>query len=134
MEQFFTRSTANAGVELPLSRPDGTPTEHIIRIRGVHSDAFKLANAESHRRIVAIAAIEDKVERAKAYAEEETRLVASLVSEWTFDMPCTPENVFNFLREAPQIAQEVNRLAAQHKAFTKAVSASSSNSPTASSS
>lgn len=35
MESFFTRENANEGIELPLLLPDGTKTEHWLRIRGV---------------------------------------------------------------------------------------------------
>lgn len=34
MESFFTRENANEGIELPLLLPDGTKTEHWLRIRG----------------------------------------------------------------------------------------------------
>ena len=68
MEAFFTRERANEGVEVPLYTPDGTKSQHWIRIRGVDSDAFREAEANSKRDAFRVASIEDTVERAKAIA------------------------------------------------------------------
>ena len=56
MESFFTRENANEGIELPLLLPDGTKTEHWLRIRGVDADGFRKAEARSKRKMLEIAA------------------------------------------------------------------------------
>lgn len=123
MEEFFTRQQANDGVEFPLSRPDGTPTDHRIRIRGVDSDAFRTAEADSGRRLLEISLEKDKDKANAEFLEEKLKLRASLVVSWSFDKPCTPENVREFLREAPQIADQIDRIANQRSRFFKKGSA-----------
>lgn len=131
MEEFFTRSKANEGMELPLTRPDGTKTEHWIRIRGVDSDAYRKANAESRRHLVKIAALETAEEREAAFDELELELKASLVISWSFEKECTPKNVKEFLREAPQIADAIDQMASRRKYFFASGLSSSSDSPEA---
>lgn len=118
MESFFTRARANEGIELPLDMPDGSPTSHRIRIRGVDSDAFRTAQADSRRRLVEIATASEKVDfDADKMEGERLRMLASLVASWTFEIPCTVENVVSFLREAPQIAQQIDKLSAKRNLF-----------------
>ena len=45
MSAFFTRDRANEGIELPLYLPNGRKSEHWLRVLGVDSDAFRLAEA-----------------------------------------------------------------------------------------
>lgn len=134
MEEFFTRQQANDGIELPLSRPDGTPTDHRIRIRSVDSDAFRAAEAESGRRLLEISLEKDKAKANSEFLEEKLKLRAALVVSWTFDKPCTPESVREFLREAPQIADQIDRIANQRSRFFRKGSAPSTPSPAQSSS
>jgi len=123
--QFFTRQVANEGVDLPLHRPDGSLTDHKIRIRGIDSDAFRKARSDANRRIVDLAAMKDEGERDAAITTEKLNLVAALVVSWTFknedgtDYPCTPENVKAFLSEAPQIADSIDELASRRSLFFK---------------
>jgi len=117
MQEFFTRQLANEGKELPLFLPNGEESEHKIRVLGVDSDKFKTKENESKKIAVELAALEDDEERRKAIEDLQYKLIASLVVDWTFDQECTETNVVNFLREAPQIADEINKFAANRKAF-----------------
>lgn len=119
MEAFFTRERANAGVDLPLALPDGTPTQHVIRIRGVDSDVFKAAEAAQRRRVYEASAEEDKTKMAQILADVMLETRVALVMSWSFADPCTPDNVKKFLLEAPQIAEEIDRLAARRALFFK---------------
>lgn len=123
--QFFTRQRANDGLELPLSLPDGTPTEHKITIYGIDSDAFRRAQADSHRRMLDIAAKGDKAAAEEMVKNEKYILLASLVKAWTFDLPLTVESIANFLAEAPQIADQIDRVASDRRRFFKNGSSSS---------
>jgi len=78
MEAFFTREKANEGIEVPLYLPSGEKSEHWLRIRGVDSDHFRLAEADSRRKAIDIATIEDTLERAKAIADAKLALIAEL--------------------------------------------------------
>ena len=129
MDAFFTRQRANEGVELPLDLPDGTPTRHRIRIRGIDSDHFRTAQAESRRRLVEMATSAERVTlNAEDMESERLKMLASLVASWTFDLPCTIENVVSFLREAPQIAQQIDKLSAKRNIFFRNGSQNSMNS------
>ena len=118
MEEFFTRQRANEGIEFPLDLPDGTPTAHRIRIRGVDSDAFRSAQADSNRRLAELAFKKDKAALDAIDTENErVRLLASLVVSWTFSQPCTPDNVVRLLQEAPQLATQIDRIASKRALF-----------------
>lgn len=125
MQEFYTRQTANEGVQLPLYRPDGTLSEHWLRVRGVDSDHFRRAEAKAKRKAVELAQIEDEQKRAEAVRETELECIAALVAGWSFEQEASLINVVNFLREAPQIADMVNRFAARRAEFFSKKSASS---------
>ena len=125
MEAFFTRERANEGVEVPLYTPDGTKSQHWVRIRGVDSDAFREAEANSKRDAFRVASIEDTVERAKAIQDTKLNLIAALVISWSFEKECTPENIKEFFRQAPQIADAVDQMASKCSLFFAKRSSSS---------
>ena len=135
MESFFTRERANEGIDLPLALPDGSPTQHSIRIRGVDSDAFRAAEAESHRRVMNTKAKEvtDPVTMSKLMADARLDVLAALVITWTFDAPPTKENVVKLLQQAPQIADMIDQLASRRALFFNKGSSPSSPSPASSS-
>ncbi len=118
MEDFMTRAKANEGHKIPLHTPDGKLSPHWIRVRGVDSDSFIKARSRQSRRIGEIAAMPED-EQEEAILEATAEMLASLVAEWSFDMPCTKENVINFLREAPQIAAEIDKFASSRTFFFK---------------
>lgn len=132
IEQFFTREKAEKGKELPLFFPDGSISEHSIFIRGIDSDHFKAAERQSVRRAVDLTEQRKKDELTdeqveKEYEEEKLKLVASLVIRWTLPDDFTEENVIQLLREAPQIKDKINSLAADRKSFFGKGSDSSKN-------
>lgn len=129
MEAFFTRERANEGVEIPLYTPDGTKTQHWIRIRGVDSDVFREAEANSKRDAFRVASMEDSLERAKAIHEAKLNLIAALVISWSFEKECTLENVKEFFRQAPQIADAVDQVASKRALFFAKRSSSSVSTP-----
>jgi len=137
MEAFFTRQKANEGVKLPLALPDGTETDHWLRIRGIDSDAFKAARSESNRAAMDLAAVADtlpKAELESKMTDAKLRLLASLVMGWSFEQDFTEEAVLQFLREAPQIADQIDSLAARRRLFFAQSSTNSTPSPVTSSS
>lgn len=117
MDAFFTRAAANEGIEVPLFLPTGEKSEHTLRIRGVDSDAFRQADAESRRKLMDIVQIEDLIQRQAELDRAQAALIASLVIDWSFDEPCTPEAVIEFFIQAPHIKDAVDQLAAKRKLF-----------------
>ncbi len=117
MQAFFTRERANEGITIPLYLPDGSRSQHHLLIRGVDSDAFRDVEAESKRNAMRLLTIEDPEERKIAIRDEKLTILASLVIDWSFEEDCTPQNIKHFLREAPQIADAIDQLAAKRSLF-----------------
>jgi len=134
MDAFFTRDRANEGIQLPLYTPTGKKTDHWLRIIGVDSDAFRLAEAAAKRDAFRVANIEDKAEQAAEIAAAKRRLIAVLVVAWSFPEPCTPKTVEAFLEKAPQIMDAVDTAASRRALFFAVRSSSSPSTPSASSS
>lgn len=128
MESFFTREKANEGVEFPLYLPTGEITEHSLKVLGVDSDTFRDMDNQCKREI-ATSKESSPEEISKLYRELKLKLVACLVVSWTFDKPCTLENVMDFLRNAPQIADAIDKVASKRSLFFAQESKSSSNTP-----
>lgn len=127
MEEFFTRDRANEGVKVPLHRPDGSKSDHWLLVRGVDSDEFRRAERECKKRFgvveIEAKAIEDTEKRVafkdQKQEEQENQLLSSLIADWSFDKPCTSENVAEFFLQAPQIADAVNKFAGHRALFFK---------------
>ena len=124
MEEFFTRDNANNGIELPLFTPDGGKTEHTMQILGVDSDEFQATELREKRKVMALEAEAKDLkesERAEFFAakqkESELEILVSLISGWTFEQECNHENKLKFLTNAPQIADQINRVAANRRLF-----------------
>lgn len=128
MDEFMTREKANTGHKIPLYAPDGRLTGHWFRVRGVDSDEFNRVRARHTRRVAEVASMPEEADREAAIADAQLEMHAALVADWSFSdpalmgdraMPCTPENVKKFLREAPQIAAEVDKFASRRTFFFK---------------
>jgi hypothetical protein len=118
MDAFHTRTKANEGHKIPLYSADGQLTAHWLRVRGVDSDAFRKAQTRQTRRVAEIAALTPEA-REDAIMDATLEMQAALVAEWSFDMECTHDNVKTFLRDAPQIAAEVDKFASRRTFFFK---------------
>lgn len=114
---FFTRAKANEGERMPLSLPDGTPTDEWLQIRGVDSDEFRHAMDEFRRELLALAALKDEKERAEKTQAAQLKLNAALVSGWSFEAEFSDAALLEFLREAPYVAAEVDRFASDRRRF-----------------
>ena len=124
MEAFNVVEKSNEGAEMPLTLPDGTPTDSYLIIRGQDSKDFRRAQAQSSRKRI------DLMKRAKsknmsaaavAMAEKAitTELVAVLVAGWSFGAEATKENVIAWLKTAPQVEIEIDNFAGERANFFK---------------
>ena len=116
MEAFAIRQRANDGRRVALTLPDGSPTDHWLQIRSQWSDAFRQAREEAMQQVARMAQT-GKSELDAALEQSLLAVRAALVSDWSFDEPCVPDNVRAFLREAPQIAELIDRAGADDQAF-----------------
>lgn len=117
MEQFYTRGKSNEGIVFPLSLPDGSPSEHWIRVCGVDSDRYRVADAKARRAAFDIAQEKDDAKRDEMTEAVKLDVIVAIITEWSFPKPCTPENVREFLKEAPQIRDSVDALAYRRALF-----------------
>ena len=126
LSDFFTRAAQEEGKVVLLSLPDGTPTEHWIKIVGVDSTRFQAANMQYMKKIRDLVELDSQDKRDEESRKLLTELQSYLITDWSFPEKCDKENVTNFLREAPQIASMVDKLSANRKFFlTKSTSDSS---------
>jgi len=114
---FFTRAKANEGERMPLSLPDGTPTDEWLQIRGVDSDHFRHALDEFRRKSLSAASLKDLEEKAEKAEAARLELNAALVIGWSFDAEFSEAALLEFLRESPYIAAEVDRFASDRRRF-----------------
>jgi len=114
---FFTRAKANEGERMPLSLPDGTPTDEWLLIRGVDSDQFRVALDDFRRELLAIASLKDETEKADRAEVARLALNAALIIGWSFDAEFSDVALMEFLRESPYIAAEVDRFASDRRRF-----------------
>lgn len=126
MSDFFTAGPANAGVRVPLFKPDGTPSDQWLHVHGVDSDAFRNAELAKLRKLRELGSKKlSQVEQDNEVRNITRELLASLVSAWSFPEPCTFDNVVNFFRQAPQIEDAVDRFSAKRDNFFKTALTSS---------
>lgn len=115
LEQFFTREKANEGIKLPLSLPDGSPSGHWLMIRHIDCDEFRKKDFEMKRRLVYDS---KKTSFDGVTAEQQAELLSVLIASWSFsDVECNDENKIQLLIEAPQIADEINRVSVINSLF-----------------
>jgi hypothetical protein len=115
--KYFTRARANTGVILKIKTPEGGDAGDWLRVRGRDSDEYHREKTESDRRLVATSALERPADRVAAGIEEDLKTTAILVSEWSFEEPCTFDAVVEFLRESPQIKTSIDMLAFNRDRF-----------------
>lgn len=126
--KYFTRKRSNEGVKMPILSPAGKDEGEWFRVLGTESTVFKAAIVEKDRRLVEIAQLTaDQQEEAKA--EMWTRLTAALVVGWSFDNPCTPEEVIELLNEDRDLATQVNTFVTDRGRFFGEESNSSVSTP-----
>ena len=119
LEDFFCRDRANTERRrLPLRSPQGQFTEHWIEIRSELSDEFR----EEYERIVresarTLAAERDPDRRREILHDRKAALRAALVTDWSFKEPFSRERAVTLLRNAPQIADAVDQMAADGELF-----------------
>lgn len=116
-KNFDVKTLSDAGVKLPIYDLNDRETGHWIKVRGVDSDAFIEANEEAIRARVALEAISDKKEKAKLVKNIRLTLLASLISDWSFDEIAGIGNIVDFLQRSPQVAESIDKFAANRENF-----------------
>lgn len=124
MEQFFTRDKANEGKKLSLLMPDGSKSGEWIKIRSLDSDAYQKAILKRQRLALKLADLDDEDALDDLSQKAGIDVLVSLVADWSFEEPCSEENVRKLLLNAPQIKDAID-VAAHKRAFFYAPSSTS---------
>ena len=133
MQDFFTRKRANEGVRLQLVDGTGNATDAWVIVRGFDSDAYRAAHDSLNRAMARLASVvrtkgADATLFAATQEEKDTEALAeraALVAAWSFEEPCTPAKVAEFLREAPYVSDQVYYFAQERDRFFETCSATS---------
>ena len=117
-ELFYTKPKSDAGIKLQLERPDGTPTDEFLIVRGIDSDAFQQKQIEVRSAILREMKEDESDEHFDAIQQRhKIDLLASLVAGWSFDKKCKLEDVKEFLTNAPHIADKIDSISADRVFF-----------------
>ncbi len=123
MAAFGIMGQSEEGVKLNLTLPDGTETEHWLKVRGADSKAYRTEEARQKRLIVEkLNSKKNKVtpeEELKHMENARLSLLSSTVCGWSFEEECTTENVKSFLKTAPQIMDQIDGFAADRGNFMR---------------
>lgn len=116
MTDFFTRDVANEGKRVPLTFPDGKKSNFFLVVRSQWSDAYQSAKSEAMQRVAAAVAA-GEVDVKAIVEEQKLHALSALVAGWNLPEEFTPENVVTFLRNAPQVASAVDKMASNDRRF-----------------
>lgn len=109
LSRFYTLEQSNTGKVLYLTELDGTKSEDWLRVAGADSDLYEDGLTAEREELSS-----DDVKRVKAAS---VRLYASLVLEWSFDLPCTKENVLELFMNSPFVRRQVIRFVDERQDF-----------------
>lgn len=131
ISDFYTVDEAEEGVKLPLRDKFGKETDEWLLVRGVDSQAFQDHKLEQDRAALELLKETDEKKRRVAILDLKCKTVAGLVKDWSEGFveqhkKPTVSNVAKFFKLAPQIMDEVDKLAGTRTAFFTLKSASSS--------
>lgn len=122
--KYSTVDLSNEGVQMFIKDASGKVTTDWITVLGVDSDAFQTASLKMRGAMLRYFEEKGDTEKddeahSKLVAENKRRMEISCVKAWSFDEPCTPENVADFFRHAPYIATQVDEHASKRALFVK---------------
>lgn len=115
---LYTLNASCVGVPLAIRYPNGQPTGQTINVRGTDSHEFQSAAREKHRQKIEILALPESEQEA-AFEKATLKLMASVVAGWTFEEKATLENVEEFLKNAPDVLEQVDNFCTKRANFFK---------------
>jgi hypothetical protein len=125
---FYTVPKSEAGIRVPLSKPDGSDSGEWLLIVGPDSKAYAKAASELHRAVAAFP--EDAAERAQADAAAYVDYLANLVIGWSFEDDFGSDALRAFLENSPGIAVQIHGIATDRNRFFGPASLPSTPGPT----
>lgn len=118
LESFFTKELSEKGQRVPLRLPNGEETEHWFHLVGTDSDHFRKGVAEINQRYLKEAGkVLTPAESAEQHREKNLLFTALTITEWSFPLPCDEANKLRLLRNAPALAELVDRFSTNRRNF-----------------
>ena len=120
LNSLYTAQAHNAGAEMRLLGPDGSSTDVYLLIAGVDSDVWRKAIRESQR-----AAVERLVAGEASEEKDNATLLSMATLDWRGltdngeEVEFSPEKAEELYRNAPYIADQVDRFIAKRANFTQ---------------
>lgn len=115
---FYVKQEAEEGRRVDLSNADGTPSGHWMVIRSVlsapYEQGFASIKAQALEEVLRLATAGGR-EHARQLDKQQrrqrrARLVASLIADWSLDMPCTETEKTKLLIQAPRLRRQIERV------------------------
>ena len=121
---FYTKPHHNTAIRIEIVAPDGSGKIEWLEILGVESDIFRQSKRDSEIALYAsLSGVTEPEKRLdiinKAKQDDQAKLLARLVTAWSFDEECTFDNVVDLLTNAPFIADSIDMKSSNIKAFIK---------------
>ncbi|WP_341519821.1 hypothetical protein AABC73_14815 [Pseudomonas sp. G.S.17] len=115
---FYVKQEAEEGRRVDLSNADGAPSEHWLVVRSVLSQqyekAFDSIKAQALVQVVELSKAGGKEQALRMDKQQrrarKARLVASLISDWSLDLPCNETEKTNLLIQAPRLRRQIERI------------------------
>ena len=114
---LFTRPVANDGRRVKIPAPDGKETGEWLHIHHVDCDAFRQKRADVFAAAAVMGSNATEAERAKRHADALLELTASTVSAWSLEDEFSQEAMVELLRNAPYLADWLDRKASDAATF-----------------
>ncbi|MDC1268156.1 hypothetical protein N8Z76_00325 [Gammaproteobacteria bacterium] len=115
---FFTADLSNEGVKIPMMLPDGTKSEHWMRVRGTDSEHFKIGSTKINQRFLKDAGkAKTDIEKFRQRENKNLAFVSLLISEWSFPEKCNEVEKVKFLRKAPAIVEAIDLFGSDRSNF-----------------
>jgi hypothetical protein len=121
-DYYLDEQKLDEGVRLPLRDKDNRLTADWLQVRYAYSDSY-------HAAVTAAMRAEYVPGESVADTEMEHRFRHLLVTGWSFDEPCTPDEVKAFFRRNPRVAAAVVETSMRTGLFFPDTAAPSSTGP-----
>jgi len=128
LADFNTRDRAEEGTRVDLLLPNGSPSGEWVQVRSYMATVAQQARFDVERR---------RAEKGDKLSYDDTQRLeaesrAALVKAWSFEDPCTPENVKAWLYNSQTVANQIMVVATQDERFFGQGSPASTDGPKAS--
>lgn len=114
-QDFYVRQEAQEGRRIELSNADGSPSGHWMVIRSVLSEeyerTFVAVRDQAPSECLQLASAPGREQAKQMHKQQrrarKARLVASLIADWSLDLPCAEAEKTDLLIQAPRLRRQI---------------------------